>query len=70
MRKTLLTVAIAAVLSVGLTGCGGGSTTATTEVSTQTLGQELIDLKKAYDSGAMTEREYNRAREQLIKSRK
>lgn len=67
MKKELL-LALLITSSLGLTACGGGG--ATTEVSTQTLGQELIDLKNAYESGAMTESEYNKARDRLIESRK
>ena len=66
MKKELL-LALLITSSLGLTACGGGG--ATTEVSTQTLGQELIDLKSAYEAGAMTESEYNKARDRLIESR-
>jgi hypothetical protein len=33
-----------------------------------TIGQQLIDLKQAHDSGAMSEREYGQQRRQLIDS--
>ena len=32
------------------------------------VGQQLIDLKKARDSGALSERDYQRQKEQLIDS--
>ncbi|MEQ1516021.1 MAG: SHOCT domain-containing protein [Usitatibacteraceae bacterium] len=32
------------------------------------VGQQLIDLKKAHDSGALTKREYDEQREKLIDS--
>jgi ABC-type glycerol-3-phosphate transport system substrate-binding protein len=67
MQRKVIVGILAATMSLGLAGCGGGG--ATTEVSTQTLGQELIDLQKAYESGAMTEKEYKKARENLIESR-
>ena len=59
----MLLPAAAIVLMLG--GCGGGGE-AKTEVSTQTLGQELTDLKQAYDSGAINESEYERAKEALL----
>jgi uncharacterized membrane protein len=31
-----------------------------------TVGQELIDLKKAYDEGALTEGEYNKLRQEIL----
>jgi outer membrane murein-binding lipoprotein Lpp len=68
MKMKLAIAALAVVATLGLYGCGGGG--AKTEVSTQqqTLGQELLDLKNAYDAGAMTEDEYNNAREKIMKA--
>ena len=37
-------------------------------LSTPTLGQELTDLKTAFDSGALTDQEYQAAREKIINS--
>ena len=34
---------------------------------TTTIGKELIDLKEAKDKGAMTEHEYNKVKEDIIK---
>ena len=36
---------------------------------TTTLGQELLDLKKAYDDGIITEKEYKKAKKALIEIR-
>jgi Short C-terminal domain len=33
------------------------------------MGQELQDLKGAYDKGIITEREYNQQREKLLRGR-
>ena len=70
MRKTL------AILIVGLClfgslliGCGG-STTKVETASSQTMGQELLDLKKAYDEGVITEREYERAKKDIMRKYK
>jgi hypothetical protein len=51
--------------------CGGGSPTVKTETttSTTTLGEELKDLKEAYDKGIISEQEYNESKERIIKQR-
>jgi hypothetical protein len=36
------------------------------EVSTTTTGQQLMDLKKALDSGAMTQKEYDQERKKIL----
>ncbi|MFM7134024.1 MAG: SHOCT domain-containing protein [Planctomycetota bacterium] len=36
---------------------------------TPTLGRQLIDLKAAYDGGAMSEAEYNAAKQQLLREK-
>lgn len=48
---------------VALSGCG---TSQKLQVSGQTTGQELVDLKKAYDAGVITEKEYNNQREAIL----
>jgi len=56
---------IAAIfLATALAGCGGADVKTTT--TTISIGQQLIDLKNARDSGAITEREYSRARSALV----
>jgi hypothetical protein len=55
---------------VALTSCGGGGAKVESSVSTQTLGQQLIDLDKAYKEGVITEKEYNKAKEGLLKKYK
>lgn len=59
------------VLCAGLvvTGCGrSSSNTSTTNVSTTTAGQELEDLKAAFDSGVISEEEYEEKRQQILDS--
>jgi len=51
--------------------CGGGTTVQPTPVtiapaSGATVGQQLIELKKAYESGAITEAEYNKLKQEAI----
>lgn len=60
-------VRLVAVLGfVALAGCGGHEVI--TPAVNVSVGQQLIDLKKARDSGAITERDYVRQKEQLIDS--
>ncbi len=65
MRNTLIGFAMAIVL--GLTACGGGGAEVRSEVTTTTKGQQLLDLKKAYDSGAISSDEYEHERKKLLK---
>jgi len=60
MKKLSMPVLIAVSATMLLTGCidlqlGGGSRS---EVQKATMGQQLIDLQKAKDSGAITDAEY------------
>ena len=59
------------VLGVGFVGCRGGKARVetTTETTTTTLGQELMDLQKAYEKGILTEKEYNKAKKKLLEQR-
>mgnify|MGYP001037339489 FL=1 len=56
----------AAVLAAAVAGCG--STEVVRPAVSVSIGQQLIDLKKARDSGALTQREYESQKAQLIKS--
>jgi hypothetical protein len=49
-----------------LSGCGGGGADVKSDISTTTTGQELMDLKKAYESGAISESEYERERKKIL----
>jgi hypothetical protein len=67
MRKQFFVGLVLAIfLCVMLTSCGGGGAKVESTVSTQTLGQQLIDLEKAYKEGVLTEKEYNKAKKALI----
>jgi hypothetical protein len=69
MRKTLfnsLAAVMAIALILGLAGCGGGGAEMKSEISTTTTGQQLMDLKKALDSGALSKEEYDKEREKIL----
>lgn len=60
---------LALLLGTALQGCGGEPgvrATTTQNVNNTTKGQELLDLKQAYDQGIITEREYNRQKEKIL----
>ena len=65
LNKSILGAAIIAV-ALGLSACGGSTTTVK---QTETQGQQLLDLKEAYDSGVITEKEYNKTKSQILKGK-
>jgi uncharacterized membrane protein len=56
-------------MAFGLTGCGGGGAEVRTQSYSTTLGQELKDLKEAYQKGIIMEKQYEEAKEKLIEQR-
>jgi len=65
MPLRMITVLVSVVLGAGfLSACGGSDQEVHT--TTQTEGQELMDLQKARDSGAITEDEYEDQREAIL----
>lgn len=50
--------------ALGVAGCGGADVN--TRTTATTTGQELMDLKQAYDSGVISEKEYQRKREEIL----
>ena len=64
-KKTLL-LALCGILLFGFAACGGGGADVRSEITTTTVGQQLIDLKKALDSGAMTQQEYEQQRKKIL----
>lgn len=55
----------------GLAACGGGGAKMQTEQSTYntTLGQELKDLKDAYEKGIINQTQYEEAKQKLLEQR-
>lgn len=64
LKHTVLIICILA--AVIASGCGGGADVKST-TRTTTLGQELMDLEKAYKQGIISEKEYKAAKEKLMK---
>ena len=62
MYKSILGATIIA-LALSITACGSS----TTVQQTETQGQQLMDLKGAYDKGVITEKEYNSAKKKILK---
>ncbi len=55
-------------LATLLMACGGSDSQV---VNTQsTMGEELLDLKKAYEAGAISERDYERAKRRILKGQR
>ena len=66
-----LAVVVMVALAVSLTGCCGGGTkeikqTSPVNVETKTTGEQLMDLQKAHESGAISDKEYNKMRQNII----
>ena len=68
MRYRIVTIAFAILFTFSLVdcaGCGRGGG-ARIEAKTTTLGQELKDLKDAYDQGIISEKEYEKKKDELM----
>lgn len=64
LRKMI--IPLMTVVALSLAGCGGGGSDTQIHNTTVSKGQALVDLKKAYDSGAMSKSEYERERERIL----
>lgn len=72
MRKIkILALVLVAVVCLNIAACGGSKTKVKSEPTTvtTTLGQELLDLDKAYKDGIITQKEYEKAKQRLIEQR-
>ena len=59
---------IAACIVTAVSACGGGGAHLRSEVTTVSKGQQLIDLKKAVDDGALTQDEYAKEKAKILGS--
>ena len=66
LTKKLVLLAVCGLLVISLGACGGGGAEVKSEVTTTTTGQQLIDLKKALDAGAMNQQEYEQQRKKIL----
>ncbi len=57
---------IAALAFSALTAACGGGAEVQHSVTTSTTGQQLLDLQKAYESGAISKEEYERERKKVL----
>ncbi len=65
MKSGMMRAAATTVLLLGVAGgCGGKQQV---EARTATTGQELQDLEAARDKGLLTEKEYQRERQEILK---
>lgn len=65
----ILRIARAAALGlivISFAACGGGGAESKTDIKTTTLGQELSDLKKALDDGAINQKDYDRQKKKIL----
>jgi hypothetical protein len=63
-------IAVAAMAAfLPLAACSGGGADVQSDIRTTTVGQELNDLKKAYDSGAISQAEYEKQRQLILNRR-
>ena len=68
LTKWMVMVTTGTIMGLLLSGCAWsiGSDKERTAVVQPTRGQELIDLKKAKDQGAVTEEEYQTQRKKIM----
>jgi putative oligomerization/nucleic acid binding protein len=68
MRLRTLSIVGVIALMASLPGCGGGGAKVQSEISTTTKGQQLLDLKKAFDNGAINQKEYEEQRKRILEN--
>jgi hypothetical protein len=57
----------ALMISAAIAGCGGGGADVKSVTTTTATGQQLIDLKKALDTGAITQEQYEKEKARILK---
>jgi hypothetical protein len=73
MKKTIITASMALAAMWLLTGCLnlqlGGGTKSDSQFRNPTLGQQLIDLQRARDTGAISAEEFQAQKTRLLASK-
>ena len=69
MKKLIVPTAIALAALLGLSGCVAAIGNRDAHAGSGTLGQQLIDLQKAKEAGAITEAEYQTQRARMLDHR-
>jgi uncharacterized membrane protein len=70
VKAQLSRILVASMLTftaLGMAACSGGGAKTNIEARSTTTGQELSDLKKAYEQGAISKQEYEKEREKILK---
>lgn len=62
-------IVVGASLALVVAGCWGGGADVRNSNRSTTVGQELIDLQRAYDQGLVDQREYDRQRKRILRRR-
>jgi len=62
--RSLTALAAATLITVG---CGGGGAKVESVSTSTTMGQELKDLDEVYKQGTISEKEYERAKKDILK---
>ena len=69
LTHVLVLLTVCGLFVFGAGACGGGGADVKSEVSTTTTGQQLMDLKKALDAGAINQQEYEKERKKILEKR-
>ncbi len=59
-------IMIVFVAMLFLSACGSGDVETKQNIRTTTTGQELLDLKKAHDAGAINDEQYEKQRKAIL----
>lgn len=72
MSKRFLTIGLPVALglpALTLAACGSDDERTVVKTESTSRGQQLIDLQRAYENGAISRKEYEREREKILKEK-